>query len=334
VSLFLSLAASALGLLLAPAELLAWGPGTHIALGQGVLASLHLLPPAIRTILDRNRISFLYGSVAADISFAKKYAKVGRHSHHWHVGEEILATADSEALQAVGYGYLAHLAADTIAHNLFVPRKILLTGTSLGVSHPYWEHRMDVHLGKHFGGEARRIVLTHDHREADLLFDRVVSHTIFSFRTNQKIFRGMIAAQDDQRWQRVFEELLRRSRHDLPEDRRDRYIQLSFELVMDYLANGRGGMAARLDPVGEAALREAAGLRREMPPPPRARSAEGEAEWQRLVDLAFPMFETPLLYLPRTTTLPIPGLCRVIPEVSGPGASPPPEDPPSLGSAS
>jgi hypothetical protein len=64
---------------------------------------------------------FLYGSVAADISLAKKYVPEGRHCHHWHIGEEIFETAETERLRAVGLGYLSHLAADTIAHNFFVP---------------------------------------------------------------------------------------------------------------------------------------------------------------------------------------------------------------------
>ena len=110
-------------ILLRPEPLWAWGPGTHIALSEGVLASLYLLPPAIRAIIKSHPLHFLYGSIAADISFAKKYVPDGRHCHHWHMGEEILAAADTPRLSAVGYGYLAHLAADTVAHNLFVPRQ-------------------------------------------------------------------------------------------------------------------------------------------------------------------------------------------------------------------
>ena len=80
-------------------------------------------------------MGFLYGSVAADISFAKKYAPEGRHCHDWKVGEEILAAAESDAMRAVAYGYLAHLAADTVAHNLFVPRRLLLTSATQGIGH-------------------------------------------------------------------------------------------------------------------------------------------------------------------------------------------------------
>jgi len=61
----------------------------------------------------------------------------GRHCHHWHVGEEILAAADSPELSAVGYGYLAQLAADTVAHNLFVPRQLLITSTTQALGHTY-----------------------------------------------------------------------------------------------------------------------------------------------------------------------------------------------------
>ena len=71
-------ATAALGLalgwiLLQPEPLWAWGPGTHIALGEGVLASLYLLPPAVRAIIGSHPLHFLYGSIAADISFGKKY---------------------------------------------------------------------------------------------------------------------------------------------------------------------------------------------------------------------------------------------------------------------
>ena len=83
----------------------AWGPATHVALGQAVLGALYLLPPAVRLVLERHPLHFLYGSIAADISFAKKYVPEGRHCHAWPVGEEIFASAESEQLQAVGYGY-------------------------------------------------------------------------------------------------------------------------------------------------------------------------------------------------------------------------------------
>jgi hypothetical protein len=321
-----------LWLLLTPGELLAWGPATHIAIGEAVLSSLHLLPPAVRAVLERNRIPFLYGSVAADISFAKKYAETGRHSHHWHIGEEILESAESEELHAVGLGYLAHLAADTIAHNFYVPRRLLLTSTTAAVGHTYWEHRMDVHLGERFLIKARRVVLHHDHAEADELFDKVLSRTLFSFQTNRRIFRGMVAFQDDVRWRQVFAEVLRRSRFDLPEALRDQYVRLSFDYVMEYLSERHRSRAAALDPVGEINLKLSKSVRRRgVATGPRFRRKPGE-ELELLeawADEFFPLPGEPLLYVPRARSLRVPGL--ILPpgaEASPPGSGSPPSDRP------
>ncbi len=298
---------------LAPADLFAWGPATHIAIGEAVLSSLHLLPLALQAVLRKHRTAFLYGSVAADISFAKKYVPIGRHSHHWHIGKEIRQAADSGRLMAAALGYLSHLAADTVAHNLYVPRQLLVTKTTHAVGHTYWEHRMDVHLGKRFGTVAREVVLYHDHADADDLFDRVLSRTLFSFRTNRRIFRGVIAFQDDDRWLQVFDEILRRSRFDLPTHSRDRYMRLSYEYVMAYLSDPGLAAAALLDPVGDVNLKLAKSVRRET-------LSGGREHRQGLLaevrDQFFPLPETPLLYLPRAKPMDVPGFRAVSPRVS------------------
>ena len=94
------------------------------------------MPSAIASVLQACPLDFLYGSIAADTSFAKKYAPVGRHSHAWHVGQEIADLAGSASQHAFGVGYLAHLAADVVAHNFFVPRQLLLTSSTRSASEP------------------------------------------------------------------------------------------------------------------------------------------------------------------------------------------------------
>ena len=283
-------------LLLLPEPVSAWGPATHIALGEAVLGSLYLLPPAVRAVLQRYPLHFLYGSIAADISLAKKYVPEGRHCHNWHVGEEILATAHGEAMASVGYGYLAHLAADTVAHNIFVPRQLLLTSTTQAIGHTYWEHRMDMHVGEEFLSKARHLVVDNDHSDADALFDEVLSRTIFSFQTNRKIFRGMIRFQGHDRWQRIFERVLAKSRFDLPDPLVDEYFEIAFDHVIGYLLEGRASAAAALDPVGDLNLRLAKKIRR------RAladRTADHPEVLAEMADDFFPIGNSPRVYWPQ-----------------------------------
>ena len=233
-----------------------------MVLGQHLLDSLHLLPPAIAEILRRNPRSFLYGSIAADISLAKKYVPAGRHCHYWHVGEEIYNRADTDELRAVGLGYLSHLAADTIAHNFFVPRQFVVTSSTKALGHAYWEHRLDVELGEGYTSRAREVVVDYDHGEADNLFDSVLSGTIFSFETNRRIFRGMVRFQDNERWQNVFGRVLDNTRWQLHPDDVDGYLSRSFDSMVDYLGRRRAAHAAGRDPVGDFNLQLAKKVRR------------------------------------------------------------------------
>jgi hypothetical protein len=239
---------------LTPSHAYAWAPGTHAYLSWQVLQSLQLLPEAIRTLLAAYPYDFIYGSLAADISLAKKYVPEGRHCHHWHIGEEIESTARNDRMKAVGIGYLTHLAADTIAHNFYVPRQLLLTSSTKGLGHSYWEARMDRHVGEEYMKLARHAVTEHDHSEADTLFDEVLSGTLFSFRTNRRIFRGLIRFQDNDRWQSIFGTLVTLSRWDLTDETVHQYVVRSFDYVVDYLQRRGEAIPRALDPIGERNL--------------------------------------------------------------------------------
>jgi hypothetical protein len=293
LKLVLSLVGALALLALTPDRLFAFGPATHIFLGEHLLSSLYLLPPALAELLRAYPLSFLYGSVAADISFAKKYVPAGRHSHYWHVGEEILDGARNDRLRAAGYGYLCHLAADTIAHNFFVPRQLMLTSSTKALGHSYWEHRLDVELGEGYTSRAREVVVDYDHSEADNLFDSILSGTIFSFETNRRLFRGMVRFQDNERWQSVFGRVLERSRWDLRDTDVEGYLSRAFDSMVDYLLRRRASFAAARDPIGDFNLQLSKKVRRLAL---RDGSADDHSRMRSMADDFFPLPEDDLDY--------------------------------------
>ena len=285
---------------------MAFGPATHIYLGEHVLSSLYLLPPALGELLRAYPLSFLYGNVAADISLAKKYVPAGRHCHYWHVGEEILSGARNDRMRAAGFGYLCHLAADTIAHNWYVPRQLMLTSSTKALGHSYWEHRLDVELGEGYTGRAREVVTEYDHSEADNLFDGILSGTIFSFETNRRIFRGMVRFQDNDRWHNVFNRVLERSRWDLQDADVEGYLSRAFDSVIDYLLRRRASYAAARDPIGDFNLHLSKKVRRMAM---RDGSADDHGHMRSMADDFFPLPDDDLDYWSRRS-LPEPAETR------------------------
>jgi hypothetical protein len=187
----------------------------------------------------------------------------GRHCHAWNVGEEILENAgNDEPLRAFALGYLAHLAADTIAHNYFVPHQLAITSSTSGFGHSYWESRIDTHIGERWPRRAREVVLL-DHSRNDEHLDRILSPTIFSTSTNRRIFRGMVYVTDTESWQRIYRIVSENSRWDLRDDTVGRQMERAYDYVRDYLMRADASEPYRLDPSGDVPLRLAKRLRRE-----------------------------------------------------------------------
>ena len=292
--------AALLLLALEPSDALAWTPGTHILLGEAVLRAVALLPATLGALLTAHRWDFLYGSIAADTSIAKKYARFGRHCHSWTVGFEILHKARDERLEAFAWGYLAHLAADVVAHNHFVPHQLAATSSTTALGHSYWESRFETHLSQVFPRRAVQVI-RRDHSASDAHLDRVLSPTIFSTATNRRIFRGMVHATDNAGWQRVFAVVAANSRWDLAETTVAAHLARSYDYVMDLLIREAGSEAYTWDPSGERALRSAKRVRREAVRDGRFGAAVDEARAK------FGLQPTPLRYaaaLPEPLYLP------------------------------
>ncbi|MBT1070560.1 zinc dependent phospholipase C family protein [Pelotalea chapellei] len=250
-------------LVFVPQTASAWGGGMHLQVGMSVLASLGQLPAGISAILAAHPLDYLYGCIAADIIVGKKYTHYLLNCHRWGIGRKVLHTARTDSERACAYGYLSHLAADTIAHNYFVPYKIMHSFAAVTMKHAYWEMRFETFVDKEVWERAREVCTT-DQRANDKLLRSVVAPTLFSFGTNKRIFNSIMLLSRLDRWQRVMQALSDKSRYVLEDEDRDEYMQLTRQVVYDFMQHPETCHLLKADPTGERALAMAEAVRKNM----------------------------------------------------------------------
>lgn len=241
----------------------AWGGGIHLQVGLNLLNNTALIPAGIAAILQAHPLDFLYGCIAADITLGKKYTHYLLNCHRWSVGQKVLQTARTGSEKACAYGYLCHLAADTIAHNYFVPYKIMRSFATVTMKHAYWEMRFETFVDKDVWDKAREVCGS-DQTANDALLRSVVAPTLFSFGTNKRIFNSIMLLSQLEKWQKVLQTLSDNSRYQLDEDDRDEYLRMIDEGVLDFLQHADASELLLCDPTGERALALAEALRKNL----------------------------------------------------------------------
>lgn len=249
---------------LIPADAFAWGAGVHLNLGMKLLAAPGALPMALQGLLTAHPLDYLYGCIAADIILGKKYTHYLEHCHNWRIGQMILEQAQKQgaAAEACAYGYLSHLAADTIAHNYFVPYKLSMTYNSVLLNHAYWEIRADASVGKDAWESAQKIA-RRDNSQHDLMLSRILSDTIFSFSTNKQIFNSMLLVTRLRRWRKGIHSMSKRSHWEFDREEHREYMNLASEAITSILSDP-GSLYWRADPTGERALTAASLIRKNL----------------------------------------------------------------------
>jgi len=252
--------AAALVLLDAQA-LFAWGPATHVKLAGDVLANLSLLPAGVAAIVARHVCDYVYGSLATDMVFAKRLSRIKQFCHHWSTGFRLLNEADDDRSRSFAYGYLSHLAADTVAHGKFVPHQIVTTGTTVNIGHLYWEARADAQTEDRTRAQLESTLLM-DHRTHDAALARVWTETFLPYGLNRALFRGISRTTARRSWRRSAETWGRWSRRRLPADLLARYHAECTDRTISLLSRERRSALLSEDPNGTAALAFAADARR------------------------------------------------------------------------
>jgi hypothetical protein len=249
--------------LLIPDQALAWGGGMHLQLGISILDNLSTLSPDLAALLAANPRDFLYGCISADITLGKKFTDTMLNCHRWRIGQKVLQAARTDSERACAYGYLCHLSADVVAHNYYVPYKIMRSFASVTMKHAYWEMRFETIVAKEVWEAAQDVCRT-DQRSNDALMRRVLTNTIFSFGTNKRIFNSIMLLSRLEKWQKVMQTLSDNSRYQLAENDRDEYLKLTEEAVFGFMQNPQGSELLLADPTGERPLAMAEAVRKNL----------------------------------------------------------------------
>lgn len=232
---------------------MAWGPAMHIGLADTVLGNLGLLPAAVAVVLRGHRTAYRYGSIAADVVFAKRLSRIKQFCHHWSTGFRLLERAETEQGQAFAYGYLSHLAADTVAHGKYVPRQVLLSGSTLNLGHLYWELRADATQAEPTWDRLTRL-LRANHDEHDGALRGHLRETFLPHDWNLLLFYRMNAAATRPAVRKALAAWGRSWGSELPADLLGEYQSESIERIQSILKEGARSAVVHDDPNGTSAL--------------------------------------------------------------------------------
>ena len=220
------------------------------------------MQPETAELLRKEKQAYFYGNIAADIINIKAWGGHQNHCHRWTIIQSMQAHAHSPAEHAFILGYLSHLAADTIAHNHFVPYHLTRYARSKGLGHLYWEMRADS-----FVPDSRWDVVTSMKANPELdaldeLVNRTVPKKALSMNANKLLFNHVLLISERNQWRRGVLRLHGLSSAPLEEKFLERFRSAAVGRMR--LALGKDGPAAllHLDTTGKAAQKAAWSMRK------------------------------------------------------------------------
>jgi hypothetical protein len=266
----------------------AWGPGHHLEIAERVFRRRReTLPSDIALLLKEQKSAFFYGSIAADIINFKAYGGEYNHCHRWSVIDEMRALSETPSQEAFILGYLSHLAADTIAHNHFVPYHLCRFARLRGFGHLYWEMSADRFVDESRWRIVNRLKNLPDLDRLDDLVNRTVPKKALSMETNKLIFNHVLLISKRDTWRRGIARLQPRERVSL----RKGFVT-TFQIASANRArlalHPKGFRAIQeLDPNGKRALKRALAARKRIV----QRWAPGERRRSEAEKVAIPFLE-------------------------------------------
>jgi len=173
-----------IGFILVPSFAFAWGPMTHMYLANEIYSYAPLIPAGIFAVIRKYKQDFLYGNLMADMILGKKYLPEDKSSHSWEVAFNLLEQAKKGPEKAFVYGYLSHLAADTVAHGI-------LTDDMLDMEHTWIELKADSVIDRDYWLQSVTFSRAVQRRN-DRFLEGSLDSFIFSFKTNKRIYKSIV----------------------------------------------------------------------------------------------------------------------------------------------
>jgi hypothetical protein len=178
-----------------------WGPGNHLEFEARVWRRRkELLPPRVSALISAERPAWQYGNIAADLINFKAFGGHYNHCHRWTIVDDMRELAETPAQQAFALGYLAHLAADTIAHNHFVPYHLARYARLHTLGHLYWEMNADRFVADERWEAVTKLKDKRELDELDELVNRSVPRKALSMGTNKLIFNHVLLVSERRKW--------------------------------------------------------------------------------------------------------------------------------------
>lgn len=244
---------------------MAWGPGTHLEYAERVLRRRkEVLPSRVARILGNNRSEYLYGNLAADIINFKGYGGQYNHCHRWSIIDDFREEDDSEAAEAFALGYLSHLAADTIAHNHFVPYHLARFARTRGLGHLYWEMNADRFIDAKRWDLVRRLKGEKELTRMDELVHRAVPKKALSMRANKILFNHVLLVSERETWRRGMNRLHPIDNVALDEDFLEVFRAAAVKRIILALSKGGRAKLEHVDTCGKQAQQDAMKLRKQL----------------------------------------------------------------------
>ena len=253
--------------LIALSHLLAirWGPGHHLEFAERVWRRRReMLPRTVARLLAEEKRAYFYGNLAADIINAKAYGGHLNHCHRWTIIDHMRELAAEPREEAFILGYLSHLAADTIAHNHYVPYHLTRYARARGLGHLYWELNADRFVPVKRWDIVAQLKDDPGLDALDDLINRAVPRKALSMGTNKIIFNHVLLVSERKQWRGAVERIHPMRRVALTKGFLSLFQKAAVARIRLALHPRGVGKLHHIDTTGKRAQKEALGLRREI----------------------------------------------------------------------